>query len=224
MNHLLDACDRTILQLAAQVQTLQREYAEMRNELSLLTSVQRTLIAHEARIEGLEKRLASSSMVERSPVKGVDAGSSPASPATLAVPFGSVGKLAEQVERIFDCKQGDFRAYHSVWDEELTGYREFSYSTFVVIAPASMLESQERLRQVIYTALFKLKQTCKSERPVLYWRFAKEERIQEEEGRSDRVGASHKIYTRLAIPEADFSVVEGITCKEGEPAMILGRN
>jgi hypothetical protein len=136
------------------------------------------------------------------------------------VPFGTVEKLVEHIERMFDCQNGDYRAWHTALDGG-----EHLYSCIAIIAPASREDSQERLRQVIYSAFLKLKQTCKSERPVLYWRFASPERIQEcaETDLERQTTPRHKIRTRVAIPEADFSILGGWVFKDGDTIMELSR-
>lgn len=129
----------------------------------------------------------------------------------LYVPFGSIAKLVEQVESMFDCQDGDHRARHTLirGDGTLAGY---PYTTIGLIAPESIPDAQERLRQALYTAFHKLKLTCKSERPVLYWRYGAAERIREDaeiyaRGTSFEKAEKYKIMTRIAIPEADFSAV-----------------
>lgn len=129
-------------------------------------------------------------------------------------PFGSAERLAEHIEHMFDCAKGDPRAYHSVWVENSEtgscGYIQFPYTVLGLIAPDTIPEAQERLRQVIYTALFKLKVSCKSERPKLYWRRTVEES-------SDPNPLRYKITIRIAIPEADFSVCDGLVLPDGVP-------
>jgi hypothetical protein len=144
------------------------------------------------------------------------------SPVAAAAPFGSVQALVGQVERMFVCKNGDPRAFHTAWSNEPpVGYREHYYKVLALIVPTDVADAQERARQLLYTALFKLKATCKSEYPLLYWRYAEAERILEEFGNSERAGASHKISTRIAIPEADYSVVGPIVQIEGQPIVVL---
>lgn len=219
----LDACDREILQLTAQ-------FAELQNEMSLLASVQKICIALDKRASVLESqyaqllaRLASSSTAEPSAVNGVVAGSIPASPAISAVPFGSKDALVAQIEQMFNCQDGDYRSYHSVWSAD--GYVKHPYTTLGIITPATIPDAPERLRQAMYTSFLKLKQTCKSERPILYWRYGSIERIQEDTEKADhrnvpadiRRPERYKIMTRIAIPEADFSVIGGMTISDGDP-------
>lgn len=129
-----------------------------------------------------------------------------------SMPFGSTAKLVEQVESMFDCRDGDYRAWHSVWSAERGTYDDYPYAVIGLIASATIPDAQERLRQALYSTFHKLKLTCKSERPVLYWRYGAAERIQEDaeiyaRGTSFEKAEKYKIMTRIAIPEADFSAV-----------------
>ena len=138
-----------------------------------------------------------------------------------AVPFGSIDKLVGQAEQVFDCKSGDYRRAHSVWTGNSEtgpgGYVEYVYVRLALIASATLPNAQERLRQAMYRALLKLKQTCKSSRPSLYWRYAVQERIQEETEYDNEVPMRYKISTRIAVPEADYSVVSEIISPDGMP-------
>lgn len=174
----LDACDRAILGLTAQVEKLQRQYDEL-----------------------LERLM-------------------PKQPAVAEpVPFGSIGKLVEQVESMFDCHDGDFRSYHTEFGLGGRTAGMFTYVSLGLLAYATVVDAPERLRQAFYTAFLKLKQTCKSERPMLYWRYAEAERIQEEQANDGLLPCpvKYKIRTRIAIPEADFSVVGYLVQQEGQP-------
>jgi hypothetical protein len=134
------------------------------------------------------------------------------------VSFGSRDNLVGHIESMFDCKDGDYFSYHSA------GEQKFPYTMLGLIAPPSIPDAQERLRQAMYTAFHKLKLTCKSARPVLYWRYGQIERIQEDSAKADhhnvpveiRRPARFKIRTRIAIPEADFSVVDDLVKAEGD--------
>lgn len=172
----LDACDRAILHLTAQVTELQQRYGELLKRLS------------------------------RDPA--------PKDVKFRPAPFGSINNLVEQIERMFDCKDGDHRAVHmvSIVKGEV---QQYPYTTVGLIAPADIPDAQERLRQAMYTSFHKLKLTCKSERPVLYWRYGQIERVQEDteiyaRGTSFERAEKYKIMTRIAIPEADFSVVADV--------------
>lgn len=201
----LDGCDRALVQLTSQVTALQQQYAQMQNDLSLLPSIQRSYMDLEKRLIALEEpKLSAGYMAHRR--KQMDESLR----SVLMTPFGSVAKLVEQVERMFDCKNGDYSAWHSVWNTELGKYDRYEYPVVGVITLASTSDAPEQLRQTLYTAFLKLKRTCTSERPVLYWRFAAAERIQEEVETRAEVPVRYKIRTRFAIPEADFSVIEDV--------------
>ena len=137
-----------------------------------------------------------------------------------SAPFGSIDKLVEQAEQMFDCKNGDWRQYHTVYATD--SVVEYEYVCLALIASADIPEAQEHLRQAVYTSLLKLKQTCKSRRPVLYWRYAVQERIQEEAQYDGDVPMQYKIRTRIAIPEADYSVVAAVVAPEGVPIAHIG--
>lgn len=119
------------------------------------------------------------------------------------VPFGSAEKLVETIAANFHCLQGDQRSHHSVWRPGHLAYDAYPYVVLGAIAPDTIPDAQEYLRQVIWTALHKLRRTCKSGMPVLYWRRTVEESTSEPKDGKLR----HRISVRLAIPEADFSVV-----------------
>lgn len=137
------------------------------------------------------------------------------------VPFGSTAKLVEQVESMFDCRDGDYRAWHTQIRGDGT-VQQYNYAILGIIAPDTIPDAQERLRQVLYSAFHKLKLSCKSERPVLYWRYAKTERIQEDSECSPMSGNTrYKIMTRIAIPEADFSAVAEVVKADDAPYMEL---
>lgn len=212
----LDGCDRALVQLTSQVTVLQQQYAQMQNDLSLMASLQRTAIAHEAKIEALQKQLASSSTVEPPAVNGAVAGSIPASPAT---PLGTIDALVERVEKMFDCRNGYFGSYHQVGDQI------FPYTTVGLLATATIPFAQDHLRQALYTSFLMLKRSCKSERPMLYWRYAKAMRIQEDTagvvGAASPFPVQYKIMTRIAIPEADFSVIDRVVKAEYAPYVSL---
>jgi hypothetical protein len=130
--------------------------------------------------------------------------------------FGSIDALVAQAEEMFDCKNGDHRSHHQVWcnDDRASGYAFYPYVHLALIASEAIPDAPEQLRQCLYTALSKLKATCKSERPVLYWRWVAPERIQEE-STSDTEPLQFKIRTRIVIPEADFSVVDELIFQDG---------
>lgn len=195
--------------------SLSAEIVALRDEMSVLVSVQRLCADLDARLQKVERsdndllqQCAKSLVDVQKRLKRLE-------PTEIVVPkvasFGSVEALVKQVEVMFDCRDGDHRAYYTEYNEA-TG--ECSHYNYVVLGiTAAGEDAPEKLRQELYTALFKLKQSCPSERPVLFWRHAVQERIQEERG----VGTDlHKIRVRVAIPGADFSVIGPVLAKEGE--------
>lgn len=203
----LDACDRSILYLT-------NKLADLQNECSLLVSVQRLCADIDARILKVEQQYAE--LLEY--IKGLRA-----QPRTVtsyrSSTFGSVGALVVQIESMFDCQDGDYHAFHTVADER--GVRYYQYVTIGVIAPASIPDAQEKLRQALYETFKKLRCTCKSDRPVLYWRYSKEQRILEDKEQYAITATRYKIMTRVAIPEADFSVAERYVKLDTEGYIVL---
>lgn len=196
------SCEYTITQLQKTVAELERRYLDMQNDLSLLRSIQRSYLDLELRVNNLERPR---------PVPN----SMPFTPST--VPFGSVAKLVESIERLFVCKEGDHRHFHTAYGSD----GGVSYHGYQVLgALTGGPDAQERLRQELYTAFLKIKEAHPSEHPVLYWRYAAQERIQEEHAEGTDV---YRIRVRIAIPGADYSVVGPILATDGQPFVTLKR-
>lgn len=173
-----------------------------------LDACDRAILGLTARVTSLEQQYAE--LLERLTPKQPEI----VEPALRKVPFGSIDKLVEQVEHMFDCHNGDWRSYHTEFGLGGRTAGMYPYTVLGLLAQATVPDAQEKLRQALYTGFLKLRQTCKSERPVLYWRHAEAERIQEESFQEE--SALHKIRSRIAIPEADFSVVEYMVHREGQ--------
>jgi len=201
--------------LENRVSALERELAEARNEASLIPSIQRSYLELSARVTALEKGWA-----QRPDSVVLHAESAPP-----FAPFGSIGKLVEYVERLFDCRDGDHRNAHAVYNPERGDYEYRPYRTLGLLAPATVPNAPERLRQAMGTSFHKLYLTCKSDRPVLYWRYAVQERIQEDQSFGPDinpvVARQYKIMTRVAIPGANFSVVGNLLQPDGAPYATL---
>jgi hypothetical protein len=195
--------------LENRISALEREIAEIRNEQSLIPSIQRSYLELSARVTALEKGWA-----QRPDSVVLHAESAPP-----FAPFGSVEKLVEYVERLFDCRDGDHRNAHWVYNPERGDYDYLPYRTLGLLAPATVPDAQERLRQALGTSFHKLRLTCKSDRPVLYWRYAVQERILEDNEIATELKSvepvKYKIMTRVAIPEADFSEVGNLVKSDG---------
>jgi hypothetical protein len=183
--------------------------AELANELSLLASIQRTCIDLDRRVQTLEQRYAEllQTLTSAAPLEKFRV---VCDPLQTAVPFGSIDNLVGHIESMFDCRDGDHRGCHQVWNVERGTFDQHEYQMLGLIAASSIPNARERLRQSVYAAFLKLKQTCKSARPVLYWRYAKEVRILEDTEYGGREQTRYKISTRVAIPEADFNAAEDI--------------
>lgn len=141
-------------------------------------------------------------------------------------PFGSADALVAHIEHMFDCRDGEFGMYTTVptLDEKgkKIGWHPEPYTVLAMLLGGEFPQAPEQLRQALYRVLFQLKATCKSPRPVLYWRYSKEMRIEETRKREEQsLDNVFKIRTRLAIPEADFSVVGAIAQDGTKPVAVL---
>lgn len=194
------SCEDAILGLQARVADLERRYLDLQNDLSLLGSIQKSYLDLELRVNKLERPR---------PVPN----SMPFTPST--VPFGSIEKLVESIERLFNCRDGDYRAYHTAYGSD-GGVSYHPYQVFGALSAGPT--AQERLRQELYTAFLKIHEAHPSEHPVLYWRHAAQQRIQEEHAEGTDV---YKIRVRIAIPGADYSVIGPILATDGQPYVTL---
>lgn len=221
--------------LENRVSALERELAEVRNEVSLIPSIQRSYLELSARVQALEQDFSAytvSKLPVTAPVQALEYSKQPAdSGITITlleppfVPFGSIEKLVEYVERVFDCCEGDHRSAHAVYNIARGDYDYFPYLTLGLLAPATIPNAQERLRQAMATSFHKLRLTCKSERPVLYWRYEVQERILEDSGIETESKSvepvKYKIMTRIAVPEASYSVLGNLLKPDGGPYAVL---
>lgn len=119
--------------------------------------------------------------------------------------FPTLGDLVANIELIFECRNGDYSAYatehHRLNQEGAYRYRTIRYIT------ANPDRPYERLRIAVWQHLCSLADTVPASRPVLYWRYAIQERIHEfKDPASDR----WQIRTRVALPEADWSKYPGV--------------
>jgi hypothetical protein len=218
----LDACDRAILQLTARTELLVRQYTELQKRVDALVADPRNgIVELEERVIRLEQRNgALNALLDSSKLASYPTQKPPAD----LTQFNSIEALVQQVELMFDCQDGDYCAYHTVHTDTPQGVGRdvYMYTNLALIAPASASHATDRLRQMFYAGFQKLKKTCKSQRPVLYWRYAAAERIAEETEYQQAQGCEpvpyrYKIRTRFAIPEADFSVVSELVHQEGTP-------
>jgi len=129
--------------------------------------------------------------------------------------FHSIEELVAAIDQIFDCKDGEYGAYA----KKESPTESFRYQTLGFMTTEGE-NPYNRLRFEMMADLagiaFKLAQKALSGdgKPELFWRFAKESRIQEEETKRGR-GVTYKIRTRIAIPfYADWENVRGYH-KEG---------
>lgn len=194
----LDFAARASNTLHGHVARLELALGELRNEMSLLASIQRTCFDLDARLTGVERRLGHVAPLTQS------------TPTKLLFP--ATQELVRLVEDMFDCRDGK----HSAW-LEVDGTIYYYMTLAAIVSSDPRVDPQAILRQVLYDAFVKLRSTCKTPRPKLYWRFAEQERIQEEKegGFFESSVYNYKIRTRVAIPEADFTVLGALVHPDG---------
>lgn len=186
---------------------LERNYAELSNQLSLIPSLQRCYLEMEARLAKLEAQVACSP--HKVPANEVRAhygntvfpdGVALTCAAHPTLQFPTLDSLVDAIERLFDCRDGFHGPYALPTGEEQLRYR--------VLGAITSTKTAEDLRRALYYDLLNLYGSCNHSpaKPILYWRFAKEQRISEEFEILDR----RKIRTRVAIPEANWSVCKFI--------------
>jgi hypothetical protein len=130
----------------------------------------------------------------------------------------SLADVVNEVEQLFDCQDGEYGPSHRLFGDTVPNGPAYPYIALGLIATNSTPDAQEYLRLAMLASFRMLHKTCKSTRPVLYWRFAKEVRIQEE---TEKGGQKYKIRTRIAIPEADYYVVGWAVKLEAEPYKVV---
>lgn len=118
-------------------------------------------------------------------------------------------ELVAEIEKLFDCRNGMYGAH--CMPEEMrpadSNERQYRYATFRAITRDGDMEV---LRQHLFEKIAALalrsrpewREGATSKKLTLYWRFAVEERIQEEtEGSFETMTSWKKIRTRICIPE-----------------------
>lgn len=120
----------------------------------------------------------------------------------------TLDELVEEIEKLFDCRYGDYRSYHTVRSSSVDPLLSeiYPYVTLGFIGIAKPNHPLEVTFEDLRAALLEQFKELRLEYgPILYWRFAKERRIQEEingDKGPDREG-DIKIRTRVAIPRLD---------------------
>jgi hypothetical protein len=228
LDRRVDSLENQVLLLTGQVADLERHYAELSNELSLIASLQRSVLDLEARLKRMEdsdntlNHQAAESVIDlQKRVQRLEQRLEPPDnlQGALRAVFPSVDTLVHEIETLFDCKDGDHRSEHT--DPEGVSH---PYHALALIAPADLRYGQQKLRFALYEAFVKLRASCRSSRPKLYWRYAMAQRIQEEyDAALSGAGARHKIRTRVAIPEADFCLVGALSPPDGALIATLKR-
>jgi hypothetical protein len=164
----------------------------------------------------------------------------------------SITALVKWIETMFDCRDGPYQPWAEHEGERIP------YVALGLIAPDTVPEAQERLRNALQYSLIVVREDLLKKkfgeslvaslgpdrRLPLYWRYASRCRIQEETEvtssgkRRIRLDAEkadaknvpaeirrplrHKIFTRIAIPGADWSLTTGVK-EEGKPYQELVR-
>jgi hypothetical protein len=168
---------------------LEARFEELRNECSVVASIQRSYIELEARVKELE---------DDGPML-YGFGEAPPQKASIHNPdmppfkFLTIESLVEAIEELFDCRSGDYGSFHTDNENEtFWRYRTIRYQCAETSYP------QELLLQAVYENFLSLRKLCRAERPILYWRFAPEQRLAFDK---DPRSGSWQLRTRVAIPE-----------------------
>ena len=103
--------------------------------------------------------------------------------------------LVAEIERMFNCRDGFYRSKAIEGsDDESFRYRTIGFVGY----------DPWKLRQALIERFRDIQSRCPSQRPILYWRFAKECRISEETEEGSPGGrrpTRYRIRTRVAVPE-----------------------
>lgn len=133
----------------------------------------------------------------------------------------SLDNLVASIERQFYCRNGEYSSTTSHREERVT-YVTLGFITEARIQKSEDLQTvsdhnvYQRLRKELLKALVSiLEQFPKNTRPVLYWRYARYRRIDEDFGHSGDRQRRARIMTRIAVPGVDWDKVHGFK-KEGE--------
>lgn len=131
----------------------------------------------------------------------------------------SIDNLVRWIESVFDCRDGPYQA----WVENTLGER-VPYMSLAIMTEGSDSSCAEKLRNALMHSFILIHDDMtrdlarsvtpaayygQNEKPILYWRYAEECRIQEESD-TKRRKTIHKIYTRIAIPGADWSKIDTV--------------
>lgn len=128
----------------------------------------------------------------------------------------SLDGLIRYLETIFECRDGPYQAWvehegDRLWYVTL-GIRDFETYSSPETLRNQLLHSLLTIRGDILAPktlnlMKKMKLLSKDDRPILYWRFAKGGRIQEDVEKMDR-RKFRFIRTRVAIPGANWDLIK----------------
>lgn len=112
----------------------------------------------------------------------------------------TIPDLVERIEQLFDCRDGPYQSY------VVHAGLPYSYVTLGWLGVTDKQHTDEyvifRLREALFGQFYDLAAPFAGKpKPVLYWRYAAALRIGEESSKR-RKYYTHKIRTRVAIPEA----------------------
>lgn len=129
----------------------------------------------------------------------------------------TIEALVSYIETLFDCRDGYHGAYADNMYLSCSKDDDYRYRVVGVITDTKTPDPLRRLRNALAHDFTLLRTTLPTGlpevKPILYWRFAQEERIQEEQDGLDyasRIDHPHlyKIRTRIAIPGVNWSVLD----------------
>jgi hypothetical protein len=127
--------------------------------------------------------------------------------------------LVAEIENLFECRDGTYDSY-LIYEDADGVEHHIRYRTLSWISVGTTFEDLRRVMlDHLLTIAHDTKRRPDNAKPILYWRYAKERRIDEEtQRRPFGKGLKLKIRTRVAIPGYDWPdgshVVEGTSLPE----------
>lgn len=184
--------DNNYVELRGRVGALEKELAKLVGESDLEERVKKIENSDNAIIH-----LTAESMVEAGRrIEKLEEHVFPKPPVTT---FDTIDRLINAIEQSFDCKDGAYGSYALAERTDGLRYRTLGLITENDDYPFERLR-MELMKDFAAIAMVK----TGDEKPTLYWRFAKEMRIEEDFSPSfERRGKIYKIRTRVAIPSWD---------------------
>jgi hypothetical protein len=128
---------------------------------------------------------------------------------TDEVPFAKESKSLEgliaKIEELFECRDGPYQA----WVEH-ENQKEPYISLGLLCECRDPEVGAEKLRNAMLHVFLGVREQLKQERPILYWRYAPERRMDEDVEKIRGAGrqVTKKIFTRVAISGVDWTKVD----------------